>query len=90
MPADLAAVRLADIPFPPRNDIAGIAEAGLRGVSSDAAAAARKKLLRKALLRFHPDKWAAVLGKVRAEDRAALGDELSTITQALLKEKDRQ
>ena len=94
VPSGLAAVRLADIPFPPANDPAGIGESGLvRGKgTSDAGSngkSSRKVLLRKALLRWHPDKWAGVMSKVRPEDKGRLGEELAAITQALLAEKDR-
>ena len=89
VPAGLPSVRLADIPFPPRGDPAGLSEAGVRSGNSEEAASGRKKLLRKALLRWHPDKWGAVLGKVREEDKARLGEELAAITQALIREKDR-
>ena len=90
VPHGLESVRLADIPFPPRADPAGLVEAAAytRGTAEEAAAA-RKRLLRRALLRWHPDKWAAVVGKVRAEDKAALAERLGAITQALLKAKDR-
>ena len=78
-------VRLSDVPFPPSKDPAGLAEAGLvRGGD----ASQRKKLLRKALLRWHPDKWAKVTGKVREAELAPLGERLREITQALVEQKD--
>ena len=76
---------LAEIPFPPLKDPAGLVAGGLlRGGD----AAKRKALLRTALLRWHPDKWMAVIGKVRKEDHAELGRRLGTITQTLVEQKD--
>ena len=79
-------VRLAEVPFPPANDPAGLAEAGVdRGTG---AAATRKKLLHKALLRWHPDKWARVLSKASEADASGLHERLREITQALLAQKE--
>ena len=73
---------LRDVPFPPARDPAGLAAAGVVDDS------ARKRLVRKALLRFHPDKWASVLGKVQPEEMAALHDRLRAITQSLIELKE--
>jgi hypothetical protein len=89
VPHGLESVRLADIPFPPAADPAGLAEAGVSRSTTEEGESLRKRLLRRALLRWHPDKWAAVVAKVRAEDKAALAERLGAITQALLKAKDR-
>lgn len=89
VPDNLPSVRLSDVPMPPADDPAGLREAGLlRGATSADGAAKRKKLLRKGLLRWHPDKWAAVLAKVRPVDQAALAEQLGAVTQALLRQKD--
>ena len=78
-------VKLAEVPFPPRRDPAGLVEAGLLKGGD---ASKRKALLRTALLRWHPDKWAAFTSKIRADEHAELARRLSTITQALVEQKD--
>ena len=78
-------IRLADVPFPPRRDPAGLVEAGLLRGGDEAQ---RKGLLRKALLRWHPDKWGKVIGKIATSEHAELGRRLATITQALVEQKD--
>ena len=75
-------VQLADVPFPPASDPAGLVAAGVSRAGGDPAK--RKKLLHKALLRWHPDKWARVLSKVGAADAGALHERLQEITQALV------
>ena len=77
----LEAVSLSDVPFPPSSDPAGFGTVG-------AAATERKRLLRKALLRWHPDKWASVLPHIREADRSAMADQLSTVTQAIVRQKN--
>ena len=80
---------LETIPFPPAHDPAGLSEAGLlRGVSGEGGEQNRKKLLRKALLRWHPDKWMSNASKIRAEELSELTERLSAITQALVEQKD--
>jgi hypothetical protein len=78
-------VKLAEVPFPPRLDPAGLVESGLLRGGDESK---RKKLLRSALLRWHPDKWMALTGKICAEERAELARRLSTITQELVEQKD--
>ena len=81
-----AVIHLKDVPFPPPRDPAGLVEKGLlRGDGNDAE---RKKMLRKALLRWHPDKWVHLGHKLADEEKGALGERLSTITQALVEQKD--
>ena len=53
------------------------------------ATAEQKKLLRKALLRWHPDKWAVVLPRVKEAERALMAEQLSTVTQAIVQQKGR-
>ena len=80
-------IRLRDVPFPPARDPAGLGELRHAGGGAEAVAQ-RKKLLRKALLRWHPDKWMALCVKMADEEKAALGERLSAITQALVELKD--
>ena len=77
----LEAVGLGDVPFPPSHDPAGFSTLGAHATSE------RKKLLRKALLRWHPDKWATVLPRVIAADRSVVADRLSVVTQAIVQQK---
>ena len=73
-----------EVPFPPLKDPAGLVEAGLlRGGD----ATRRKALLRTALLRWHPDKWMIVTGKIDVREHGELARRLSTITQALVEQK---
>ena len=83
-------MELSNMPFPPKSDPAGLVEAGLlrSGRLGSVDEKQRKLLLRTALLRWHPDKWMAVTSRVRMEERADLGSRLSTITQALVEQKD--
>ena len=83
--ASVEVIKLSEVPFPPFKDPAGLVEAGLlRGGDL----AKRKKLLRTALLRWHPDKWMAVTNKIEAKEHGELGRRLATITQALVEQKD--
>ena len=81
-------VPLAEVPFPPSGDPAGLLAAGVARGGDDGNAAARKKLLRKALLRWHPDKWAGVMGRVREGELEAFAERLREITQRLVEQKD--
>lgn len=83
--ASAQVLRLAEVPFPPRKDPAGLVEAGLlRGGD----AMRRKTMLRTALLRWHPDKWMAMTSKIDTKEHGELGERLSTITQVLVEQKD--
>ena len=70
-----------DIPWPPRADVCG-----LRGEDT---AAGRKKRVMKALLRFHPDKWQPLLGRVRPAEAAKVADKIREVTRSILHEKAR-
>ena len=56
---NMASVSAADVPWPPEHDVLGVplGDAG------------RKKALHRALLRWHPDKWAPVLAKASPDGR---------------------
>lgn len=76
----MASVSVADVPWPPTHDVLG----------APPGSAGRKKALHKALLRWHPDKWAAVLAKVsQQEERQAMAELLQETTQLILREKQR-
>ena len=75
----MASVRVADVPWPPEHDVLGVTSAG-----------GRKKALHRALLRWHPDKWATVLAKVEsADERQAMAAMLQQTTQLILREKEK-
>ena len=74
-------VSLRDVPFPPSHDPAGFETVPSQG------RAEQKRLLRKALLRWHPDKWATVLPCVTEADRSVIANQLSVVTQAIVKQK---
>ena len=58
------------------------------GVEPSATQSDLKRAYHRLALRFHPDKWQAViLGKVPPEEHAELGKRLSAITQALVAQK---
>ena len=69
----------ADIPWLPAASVSGCT------VSMDEAE--RKKRLRSALLRWHPDKFGRILGRVRAADRAAVLEAVGAVTKRILHEK---
>jgi len=78
---NMATVGVADVPWPPTHDVLG----------ASPGSAGRKKALHKALLRWHPDKWAAVLAKVsKPEERRAMAELLQETTQLILCEKQRE
>ena len=61
---------------------------GACGFSEDDSAAEKKKKLHKALLRWHPDKWALMLECVAdARERERIGTKLGEITRRILSEK---
>jgi hypothetical protein len=69
----------ADIPWPPA--------ASVSGCTASMGEAERKKRLRSALLRWHPDKFGRILGRVRAADRAAVLEAVGAVTKRILHEK---
>eukprot|EP00927_Polykrikos_kofoidii_P073234 TRINITY_DN69295_c0_g1_i1.p1 TRINITY_DN69295_c0_g1~~TRINITY_DN69295_c0_g1_i1.p1 ORF type:complete len:431 (+),score=76.76 TRINITY_DN69295_c0_g1_i1:32-1324(+) len=61
----------------------------ISGVQEGDDGPARKKKLRTALLRWHPDKWAPILERVRESDRARVTEQVKEVTRRILVEKDR-
>ena len=74
--AQEGSLRLADVPLPPPG-----------AVCSARTASARKKAVRAALLRWHPDKFD--LSKFTTEDRDAVADAVADVTRRVVKEKKR-
>merc|ERR1712232_213720 len=71
-------LKVADVPSPPHSSVCGLLP--------EDSPAERKRKLRRALLRWHPDKWHAALET--SPDRLELADKLAKITQQILCERD--
>lgn len=70
-------LRVSDVPWPPTGSVCGfVPEDGPKE---------RKQKLRKALLRWHPDKWHGALEK--SPEKAELAERLQGITQQILSER---
>lgn len=61
----------------------------ISGVDPIDSVAEKKRKLRAALVRWHPDKWSPVMAKVCEGDRQQVMDQVKEITQRLLDEKKR-
>lgn len=72
---------LADIPWP--LDLPTIS-----GVELHDASVERKRKLRAALLRWHPDKWAPLFSQVREADKAEVTERVKEVTRRILAEKE--
>eukprot|EP00928_Gymnodinium_smaydae_P041950 TRINITY_DN28329_c0_g1_i1.p1 TRINITY_DN28329_c0_g1~~TRINITY_DN28329_c0_g1_i1.p1 ORF type:complete len:418 (-),score=29.34 TRINITY_DN28329_c0_g1_i1:226-1479(-) len=78
MRGHVSALRADDLPWPPRGNVCGF--------STQDSPVERKQKLRKALKRWHPDKWHRIL-EVSSE-RGVLATRLADITQQILRERD--
>eukprot|EP00931_Biecheleriopsis_adriatica_P047385 TRINITY_DN27321_c0_g1_i1.p1 TRINITY_DN27321_c0_g1~~TRINITY_DN27321_c0_g1_i1.p1 ORF type:complete len:444 (+),score=66.21 TRINITY_DN27321_c0_g1_i1:88-1332(+) len=58
------------------------------GIEGHDSAGDRKRKLRAALLRWHPDKWGPLLSRVREEERAAVAERVQEVTRRILAEKE--
>lgn len=70
-------LRAADVPWPPRRDVCGF--------HPEDGPAERKRKLRRALLRWHPDKWHGALEV--SPEKAKLAARLAEVTQQILRER---
>jgi len=59
------------------------------GVAQSDSHAERKRKFRAALVRWHPDKWGAVMAKVCEGDRPRVMERVKEVTQRILEEKKR-
>lgn len=75
-------LRCADIPWP-------TSLPAVSGASAGDDPAEKKKKLRSALMRWHPDKWAPILEQVVESERAQVMDQVKHVTQRILEEKKR-
>jgi len=71
---------LADIPWP--NE-----KFAVSGIVAGDAKPERKKKLRAAMLRWHPDKWAPVMSAVRQSERQAVLRKVQEVTRRILDER---
>merc|ERR1712232_798260 len=72
----------ADIPWP--LDLPTVS-----GAADHDSGPERKRKLRTALLRWHPDKWAPLLGRIRDVDKAEVTERVKEVTRRILAEKER-
>lgn len=70
-----------DIPWPLGLPTVSGAVAGDTGAD-------RKRKLRAALLRWHPDKWASILGRVKEADQALVAERVQEVTRRIIAEKE--
>lgn len=78
---DQGAISYADVPWP-------LSLLTVSGVTSADSAPERKKKLRAALLRWHPDKWAPLLGRVKDADKQQVITQVKEVTRKILAEKE--
>mmetsp|Transcript_51639 Transcript_51639/g.136426 ORF Transcript_51639/g.136426 Transcript_51639/m.136426 type:complete len:213 (+) Transcript_51639:521-1159(+) len=75
-------VSAAAIPWPP----AGMT---VSGISNSDSGQEKKSKLKKALLRWHPDKWHAVMQKIPASQQTQVLEKVKAVAQLVLDEKSR-
>lgn len=75
-------ISYTDIPWP-------LCLPTISGATSSDSAGENKKKMRQALLRWHPDKWAPVLDRVREVDRTQVADQVKEVTRRILSEKEK-
>lgn len=78
-----AELSLADVPWPPAPP------ATVSGMSASDPADVKKRKLRAAVLRWHPDKWSPALQHFPAADQPVLLNRVKDVTQRILEEKRR-
>eukprot|EP00930_Biecheleria_cincta_P103140 TRINITY_DN95075_c0_g1_i1.p1 TRINITY_DN95075_c0_g1~~TRINITY_DN95075_c0_g1_i1.p1 ORF type:complete len:447 (-),score=65.01 TRINITY_DN95075_c0_g1_i1:75-1415(-) len=77
---DTSELSLQDIPWP--LDLKTVS-----GIESGDSSADCKRKLRAALLRWHPDKWGSILGRIRESDKDEVTDRVQEVTRRILEEK---
>lgn len=76
------ALRCTDVPWP-------LTLPSVSGISAQDTMTEQKKKLRDALLRWHPDKWARILEKVKEAEKPRMLERVKEVTLRILAEKDR-
>eukprot|EP00929_Paragymnodinium_shiwhaense_P090181 TRINITY_DN50369_c0_g1_i1.p1 TRINITY_DN50369_c0_g1~~TRINITY_DN50369_c0_g1_i1.p1 ORF type:complete len:514 (+),score=130.54 TRINITY_DN50369_c0_g1_i1:215-1756(+) len=71
-----------DIPFP-------LSLPSISGAQANDSSADVKKKMRTALLRWHPDKWAPILTRVKDADKERVTEMVKEVTRRILAEKER-
>lgn len=77
-----AQLAYTDIPWP-------LSLPSVSGAATTDAPAERKKKLRGALLRWHPDKWAPLFARVKEADKVKVTEQIKEVTRRILDEKER-
>jgi len=75
-------LRLVDVPWP-------TSLTTVSGVSAGESLDARKRKLRAALVRWHPDKWGKLLECIHESDRAKVVERIKEVTRRIIEEKKR-
>lgn len=75
-------LRLIDVPWP-------TSLVTVSGVSAGESLDVRKRKLRAALVRWHPDKWSKVLDCIHESDRATVVETVKAVTRRIIEEKKR-
>jgi len=75
-------LRCSDIPWP--SSLPSVSGAGAADTPAE-----KKKKLRAALMRWHPDKWAPILEQVAEAERPQVMERVKEVTQRILEEKKR-
>lgn len=75
-------LNLIDVPWP-------TSLVTVSGVSADERLEERKKKLRAALVRWHPDKWCKLLESINECDRAKVIEKVKEVTRRIIEEKKR-
>jgi len=76
------ALTYKDVPWP-------LSLSSVSGATATDALAERKKKLRGALLRWHPDKWAPIFARVKESDKERVTEQIKEVTRRILQEKQR-
>jgi len=79
--ASSQSLRYADVPWPSESF-------AVSGIDASDGASERKKKLRSALLRWHPDKWGPLLERVVEADKPRVMEQVKEITRRILTEKE--
>jgi len=75
-------LRLVDVPWP-------TSLTSVSGVSAGESLDVRKRKLRAALIRWHPDKWSKLLDCIHESDRTKVVEKVKEVTRRIIDEKKR-
>lgn len=73
-------IGLADVPWPTKLPT-------VCGIEAADGPKERKQKFRAAVLRWHPDKWAPVLARVKAEEKQQVVEQVQAVTRRILEER---